>query len=322
MKPEIFIRTDGNQEIGLGHLIRCMALANMLKNDFRITFICKTLPDSIKFDLHIKGFNFQLITYESDFLKSISKSSIIVLDGYNFNTTYQKIIKDAGAKLICIDDLHNQEFFADLIINHAPGITSNEYQAQPYTKFALGLEYALLRSSFLQQAKKERIIETVETVMICFGGSDLKNLTKDILHEVIDFVEFRKIIVITGTSYCISDDFNDLLKKDKRIEHLHNLNEKQMLKTMLKTDLAIVPASGILFEVLSAGCLVISGYYVTNQKSIYNGFLINNMIFGANNFESVKSQIEHSFNTNFIQRDKIIDGESGLRLTKIFNRIC
>ena len=50
MKPKVYIRADGSHDIGLGHLIRCIALAHMLKNDFDITFVCKEIPEKIKSD--------------------------------------------------------------------------------------------------------------------------------------------------------------------------------------------------------------------------------------------------------------------------------
>ncbi len=58
---------------------------------------------------------------------------IVVLDGYHFGTNYQKQIKLKGAKLVCIDDMHDKEFVADLIINHIPRITPQDYNVQPFT---------------------------------------------------------------------------------------------------------------------------------------------------------------------------------------------
>ena len=45
-EKKIFIRADGSIKKGLGHLIRCLSLANMLKNHFQICFVCKEIPES------------------------------------------------------------------------------------------------------------------------------------------------------------------------------------------------------------------------------------------------------------------------------------
>jgi UDP-2,4-diacetamido-2,4,6-trideoxy-beta-L-altropyranose hydrolase len=270
MKPEIYVRTDGNAEIGLGHIVRCLALAYMLKNEFDTTFFCREIPAQVIEELTENRVEFKQIFWENEFLEKVNNKIIVVLDGYHFNVGYQKRIKEKGAKLVCIDDLHNNEFVADIIINHAPGITPQDYKAQYYTQFALGLDYALLRPVFLEQAKKQREIKSIETVMICFGGADPENQTQRTLKIVLELPQFKKIIVVTGAAYCEDDNFEQLLNSDKRIECRKALNETQMLITMLEAELAIIPASSVLLESLAAGCAIIIDYFVDNQKSFHD----------------------------------------------------
>jgi len=322
MKPELNIRADGNEHIGLGHLIRCSALGHMMKDDFNITFFSKSIPDSLKQEFEQYNFKVRRITKEKDFLDYISDDKVVVLDGYDFNTEYQKRIKTKGCKLVCIDDLHNQEFVADLIINHTPGITPKDYNAQPYTTFALGLEYVLLRPSFLNHAKEESRIENIETLLISFGGADPQGLTKKTLQVVIQFNIFKKIIVVTGASFIEDPEFLILLNQDNRIEHSQELNEQEMSNAMCEADLAILPASGVLFEALSTGCLVISGQYTINQKLVYENFKKNGLFYDAGNFE--ESQLKHAIEEAISQPSsvkKMIDGKSQERLEKIIKTI-
>ena len=149
MINKIYIRVDGNSDIGLGHVTRCIALAHMLKVDYEIRFYSKFIPDSICNELFSNGIELKKINDEASFLNAIESRQIVVLDGYKFDTEYQRQIKSRGAKLICIDDLHDKKFYADLIINHAPGVKPENYSAQYYTQFCLGPEYALLRPVFL-----------------------------------------------------------------------------------------------------------------------------------------------------------------------------
>jgi len=266
MKPEILIRADGNPLIGLGHLVRCSALAHMLKDDFNITFICKNIPDPMLAKLNNNGFNCCKIEIENEFISRLNDNTIAVLDGYHFDIGYQKQVKATGSKLVCIDDLHDKEFLADLIINHAPGITIQDYKAQPYTQFALGLDFALLRPAFLKQAKKERKIDKIETVLICFGGSDYYNLTDSTLRVIMGFGQFRKIIVVTGSAYKHVDSLNAMIKADHRIVCHHDLDSKQMISLMVESSLAIVPCSSILLELFTVGVPTITGFYVDNQR--------------------------------------------------------
>ena len=322
MKSEIFIRTDGNPQIGLGHLVRCTALAYMVKDDFEITFVCRGISKAMATDLQDAGFGIRIILHEAEFLKQLNSSSIAVLDIYQFDTDYQKQIKASGAKLVCIDDLHDKEFVADLIINHTPGIKPEDYRTQAYTQFALGLEYTLLRPLFLEQAKKPRNIEKVETVLICFGGSDPKNLTQIVLQVVIKFAHFKKIIVVTGEAYSETNSFKQLIASNPRIDQRYSLNEQQMLGTMLESDLAIVPASGILFEILATGCIVISGSYVDNQEYVYENFKNARLFIDAGNFSSKKLYDAISeVSGNSHNGGKTFDGQAAKRILKLFKQL-
>ncbi len=319
MNTKVLFRVDGSPQIGLGHLVRCIALAHMLRNYFHITFFCKEIPEQIKKELSKNQFSLENLKEEKFFLSQIKPQEIVVCDGYSFNTNYQKQIKSRGAKLVCIDDLHDGQSYADLIINHAPGIKPVDYKAQYFTQYALGPEYALLRPVFLEQARKNRKIVKVEVVLICFGGSDYKNLTELTLRVIMDFTNFKRILVVTGTAYNNPDGLNNLVIRDNRIEHYHAVDEKKMLSLMIESDLAIVPASGILLEVIAAGCIPISGMYIENQKYLYSNYNKSSYFIDAKDFNAVdlRKAIEKSFKINF-GKQKVVDGNSGKRLLNLF----
>jgi UDP-2,4-diacetamido-2,4,6-trideoxy-beta-L-altropyranose hydrolase len=311
---KVFIRADANTEIGLGHIVRCIALAHMLKNEFCVTFFCNEILEEIQKELVHAGFELHLIHSESEFIDKITPEDIVVLDGYQFDTDYQRKVKQHAAKLICIDDLHDKEFVADLIINHAPRLSPSDYRVQPYTQFALGPEYALLRPAFLKQAKKRRTVEKIDTLLICFGGSDFKNLTQSTLRLVLESGRFKRIIVVTGAAYNHLDSLKLLVNSNERIRHHHAVKESDMLNLMLGSDAVIVPSSGILLEVLAAGCIAISGYYTDNQYSIYKGFKAADAIIDAGNFNP--PSIKAALNNLAVTNKRFIDGLSSVRIQK------
>jgi UDP-2,4-diacetamido-2,4,6-trideoxy-beta-L-altropyranose hydrolase len=322
MKPRVYLRVDGDTEIGLGHITRCTALAQMLKDDYDITFVSRSLSEKRRFRSTENEFEFKLIADEEDFFRFIEPDEIVVLDGYHFDSIYQKKVKSKGVKLVCIDDLHEGEFYADIIINHAPGVVPQDYRGQPHTSFALGPEYALLRPAFLELAKRRRQINGIESVLICFGGSDYKNLTERAVRVVAEVSKFKKIIVVTGPNYKLDRGLGDLLDRDDRIIHLHAIDERKMVAVMLEADLAIVPASGILFEALAIGCIAVSGYYVDNQFLVYQNFKKTNTIIDAEKFEvdSIKTAVDKSLTV--VKRGISIDGLSKGRLLKLFNQLA
>jgi len=261
----VLIRVDGDAKIGLGHLVRCIALAHMLKTDFDIYFYCKEIPEMLLVEIETSGFHCKKIKSENEFIGRLTKNTIVVLDGYRFDIGYQRLVKASGALLVIIDDLHNKEYLADLIINHTPGITPKDYLSKSFTEYALGLKYALLRPAFLKQTKETRKIDKLENVFICFGGSDPKNLTEKSLKVMLKYPFFKKIIVITGLVFKKSISLISLIKSDGRIYYYNSLNEHQMVKLMLTADFAIAPSSTILLELFAVGVPVLTGYYTENQ---------------------------------------------------------
>lgn len=317
MQNRIYIRADGNAEIGSGHLIRCYALACMLQDEFDITFICNSIHEQIKFEILSKNFKIIQISDESKFLDLLDVNDIVVIDGYSFGTEYERNIKSKGCRLVTLDDLHNREFFSDVIINHAPGITKEQYQGQTYTKYALGLEYVLLRPAFLEQAKLERKIKKIESVLICFGGSDIKNLTESTLNVVAKFEKFKRINIVIGPSYINADRLESIVQSDSRMKLYKNLNEYQMVDVMQDSELAIVPASGILFEVIAVGCFPFICYYVNNQEYLYS-YLIGNYnfpSFGDNSIVFKEDLLKNILNST----ELLLNNYNNLLITQIRN---
>lgn len=319
----LYFRVDGSFKIGLGHMVRCIALAHMLKNNFFIHFVCKEVPDNFIEEISRCDFRFYRIVSEDSFFSRLSGKEIVILDSYFLDTDYQKKIKRLGCKLVCIDDLHDKEFYADLIINQVPGTKPEDYRAQFYTQFALGPQYALLRTPFLEQARRQRKVDKVETVFICFGGADSKNLTTQTLELALNEWRFKKIIVVTGLAFNYLEKLQPVLTADSRTQHYHGVNEYKMLELMKMSDLAIVPASGILLEALAVGCKVISGMYVDNQKFVFEAYKKAGFFESAEDFS--KQHLSIAINKGFdwsYPADKIIDGGSGQRIIKCFQQLA
>ena len=88
---------------------------------------------------------------------------------------------------------------------------------------------------------------------------------------------------------------------------------------MIESDLAIVPASGILFEVLATKCKVISGTYIDNQKIFFDSLYNLGVSGNAGNFEknSIKKAIIAVLKNDW-KNENLIDGKSKERILKLF----
>ncbi len=323
IRPEIYIRVDGGAQIGLGHIIRCMALASMVKDAFFVYFFCMEIPDSEAEEIRKHGFSLLILKDEEDFFSQLTERCIVVLDHYGLGSAYQERIKLTGASLVCIDDTHDKNFFADLILNHAPGIAKESYQVQPYTQFALGPEYALLRPAMLELAQKRRKQHGCETALICFGGADSRNLTSQTLEVVLAANLFKRIIVITGSSYPHLNELKSSLNAQSSVEHYHSVSEAGMAELLWSADAAIVPSSGILIEAIASGIRIISGYYVDNQKFLFENYKALNAFVSADDFspQNLNRALSTIRQKGNEELNRVIDGRSGERILKLLNQL-
>ncbi|MCF6349951.1 MAG: UDP-2,4-diacetamido-2,4,6-trideoxy-beta-L-altropyranose hydrolase [Flavobacteriaceae bacterium] len=290
MKKKLLFRADGNSDIGLGHLYRLFALVEMYKDTYDFIFVTKK---STALGIIPKNYATQLIPNEinsKDEPKWLShnfnsKEYIIIADGYQFVSNYQKIIKELGYQLMYIDDLTTEFMYADIVVNHSPNTKESDYQSEDYTKFALGTDYAILRPLFLKVASQSRKIDKINTVFVCFGGSDMYNLSLLATEALLEIDNFKQIFVVLGVAYKHKKIF-ELKKKHSKITIIQNASEEKMLHTMQQCNFAIAPASTILYELSCVKMPILSGYYVDNQKNIYKQLFMLQTIYNGGNFKN------------------------------------
>ncbi len=160
-KQRLFLRVDGHQQMGLGHVFRCLALVELLDGLVEACFFVRTPSAYLRQVITAKAKLVVLPELPSAVVEAtifaqryLSGREIVVLDGYHFTTAYQQIIKDNSATLVCLDDLHHCRFVADVVINHAGSAQTKAYERAPYTKLYLGLKYALLQPTFMAAAQQ------------------------------------------------------------------------------------------------------------------------------------------------------------------------
>lgn len=295
---KIYFRADASSEIGYGHFIRSLALADMLKDDFLCTFFT-VAPTPYQISEMDKVCTWKSLEQNScldEFINLLKGNEIVVLDNYFYTTAYQQRIKDKGCALVCIDDMHDKHYVADLVINHALN-DSSLFDVEPFTQLAIGYNWALLRKPFFEGELKNRP-EHINNIAICFGGADDFNLTKSTIEKVIEQRDYIYITAITGDAY---DDKYQV--KSEKVQYRHNLSAQEIVDVFIKADLAVVPTSGVCLESLACGTFVAAGTYCDNQKSVYFDYLKNNLIYPLGDMSKcfadnlILSKIEDSFNS-------------------------
>ncbi len=262
MIPKLIIRADANADIGSGHLMRCMALAQAWNANGGITIFI-TACDNKKLTGRLRAGGMEVVALQraypdksdlettTNILKQHSVACSVI-DGYHFDDRYQRRIKESGHPLLVIDDTaHLDKYFADFLLNQNIAARQMEYVCPLPTKLLLGPRYGLLRKEFMAWTKFERKIPDVaRKLLISFGGSDPNNVTLKAL-QAVNWLPTAELEVkaVVGASY----PYLDLLKSagnnsTHAIEILRNADN--MPELMAWADVAITAGGSTCLELL------------------------------------------------------------------------
>lgn len=300
MMQKIYFRADASVSIGYGHFIRTLALADMLKDNFECTFFTchPTFYQVSEIEKVCSLIILQEGTHYDDFLAHLQGDEIVVLDNYFFTTDYQCAIKAKGCRLVCIDDMHDKHYVADVVINHGQ-TNSMLFDVEPYTKLCLGFDWVLLRKPFLEATNRKRISsDSLEKVAICFGGSDIHDMTGYFVNQTLKFPEVRCVTAVVGDAY----KSHSKEKADKRLVYRSRLTAEEMADLFCNSDLVICSASSVCIEALACGSKVAVGWYVHNQKEFYSNVCSLKLIQGLGNLndsENIAIDLDSPSSVNF-----------------------
>lgn len=247
----ILFRVAASETIGIGHLVRCFALAQQFRQQgLQCHFLLTEAAAAIASQLD--NFTFPVttiasqnaLTAELDSIRSLTgNNNWLVIDGYEFTGDYRQQLSNAGYKLLWLDDWAEPEpAYVAAILNSAAGVTASSYQQQPTdTKLFLGPAYHPLRPEFFIQPKLPA--SQCHTLSIIFGGSDPANLMTSIATVLAadDNFQQRPLQFICGPAYQRLDELEALLANQPNWQLLHNPNN---IATALNRSRLVVTACG------------------------------------------------------------------------------
>ena len=303
MRRRVIFRADGGKQVGLGHIMRSLSLANYIKDEFACTFattnedknthqvIRQSCKDIIQLPCTEKHY--------SVFLGQLKGSEIVVLDNYYFSTAYQKQIKDKGCVVVCIDDKQDKHFVADAVINHAEGVAKERYSIEPYTKLLLGFKYALVRPEFIKLNTYDSISEVLN-VLVCIGGSDPFNISEKIVASLLSNKGKEQIHLVLGVAYQHRESLEKTIS-GRKVKVYGNLSSVKLADLMKKSDFGIFPASTVATEACAARLPFATGYFIDNQYQIYKGLIENELAFDLGNLLSQPQEVFASKLNSYFQ---------------------
>ena len=300
---KIAFRVDGGPDIGMGHIMRCLALAQGFPDNIDIIFIIKESKSVKKI---INNYSFRTISIDKDMeydkkeinlLKRVIRDNnidILISDSYKIDKNYLDQLKGEVEKLVSIHDFVPFDFPSDIVINgniYAPDLNYNSTDGD--TMFLLGTDYTLLRKEFWNLPNRN-VKKEVENILITVGGGDLLNLTPKIVKALhllekdineVDNININKLAVniIIGSSF---NNIEEIIKEVEKstIEIKLNFNIKRMSQIMINSDLAISAGGSTLYELAMTGTPTIALLQADNQKLVAEAMeregIIKNLGFG------------------------------------------
>lgn len=185
MAAPLILRADGSSQMGTGHVMRCLALAQGWQDsgDGGI-FVMGTQAPALEARLGAEGMEVVHMEAqagsEEDAIRTAAlarqvSAPWVVVDGYHFGARYQEILKERGLRVLFIDDhAHAEHYYADLVLNQNIHAREPLYtKRESYTQLLLGTRYVLLRREFLRWREwKRHVPHLARKVLVTMGGAD------------------------------------------------------------------------------------------------------------------------------------------------------
>ena len=215
----IAFRTDASLHIGTGHVMRCLALANALKErGAQCIFVCRphqghlidliaqfghhalALPDlletaqpDINKTLHGHWLGTDWTTDALETEKRLSAHTSgrpldwLVVDHYALDARWERAMRKRAHRIMVIDDLADRPHTCDLLLDQNLGRTEADYCGLLNAKVTtlIGPQYALLRPDFaalrIQSLVRRRKSPQLRRLLVTMGGVDKDNVTGKVL---------------------------------------------------------------------------------------------------------------------------------------------
>ena len=272
-----FFKVSAGENIGIGHLQRCLNLATGLnKKKNNIIFLVN--KSSKKYIKKIKKKKFQVKVYQNNNILLMNAKKVfikneynfLIIDDYSIDYKWELKISNYVNKILVIDDFTNRKHYCDVYVNQ--NIINQKDIIKVKKKFnkqkcLLGPKYALLDKKFYFYHNKKRENIFFKKILISFGGSDKENFTNLVLKTLAQKkYTHLEINVILGKYYKF---FNELKKRYNLNQNIKiSKNLPSLVNIIYKSDLSIGAGGTTSWERLCLSNPAIVFCMSENQKKI------------------------------------------------------
>jgi UDP-2,4-diacetamido-2,4,6-trideoxy-beta-L-altropyranose hydrolase len=192
----VFVRADGSAQIGLGHVMRSLALAHWVRGrGAEVVYVMVDDADACSM-VERRGFGVMRLAAADDrsWLSAVGAGDRVVFDGYPFLTSgVTASASSRGAFVAVVDDHDGGDVECDVVVN------PNAVEGRRYSRAARALcgpAYALVRPEF--GAFRRARGADGRTLLVTLGGSDAGGMTEAVLAAVEAAGAFEHVLLVVG----------------------------------------------------------------------------------------------------------------------------
>jgi len=303
-----YIRADGNEKIGMGHIMRCLSIAQALRAAGRdVMFLTadekpSEVIASYGFEYHILFTYYDemdvelpqlvmLLPMGAEKISGQSNRPEILIDSYYVTPFYLQNLQ-LTATVILMDDLKTRVFPCDILVNYNIYAQNLGYEKEYSldTKLLLGHEYAPLRPEFA--VKPEPVREDVKNILLTTGGGDSCHMALAFAKEIIGADARQKSVsyhIVCGPFSTDTGKLKELAAECPQIQIHEQVSD--MAKLMKACDLAVSAAGSTFYELCALGIPTVGFYFAANQRMNMEAFSEKTPILNAGDFSADPQQV-------------------------------
>ena len=279
----ICFRCDFGPKYGLGHLMRCISLAEGFQQFSQIKTICLTNKFDEKFKDLLYSSGMETVTFSDqtfgleynleDYIPS-SLNSITLFDNYDVTFEQMLTYKRKYHNLLAIDDLADRKHQCNILLDQNFGRSHQDYKefVAKSAKLLMGSEYALLRPEFekyKQYSLNRRKDDKFKKLLINMGGVDPDNITGKVL-ERLQITKLPKDVEITIVMGKTAPHLANVITSANKLPYKSEVkvDVDNMAELMANADIAIGASGATTWERCCLGLPTIQLITAYNQEFI------------------------------------------------------
>lgn len=268
-RHKLLIRCDAAPEIGFGHVVRCLALADELRDSHGWQVDFAMMKGEMGFaQVQAKGYVVHCASKENfsgedegDWLKQLVKNILpqaLLLDvRTDLTTSAITSIRASGVFIVTIDDPSERRLAADLAFYPpVPQVEKMDWTGFSGERY-VGWEWVLLRPEFAK-AREKMLLELPRSenyppkILVTMGGSDPAGFTLTVLKAFETLLEDLSVCVILGAGFLHDHELNEWLKTAQGTYSIKR-NVADLSELMGEADLAIASFGVTAYELTVMG---------------------------------------------------------------------